>query len=360
MDFSAIFQLRTKKFWWMDVIFYFVISSLIATVLCYLIFLTKNSFQREDIKKEIVALQTVGTDQQKGYEKDVVDYRNKINDFSSLLKNHEFTSNVFAFVGAQTMPNIWFKQFGLDKKNNEAQLSGESDDMDAFSRQVATFEKNKYVKNIGILNSALGDSARIEFNINLALDRNILSYLPSILETTTPSGQSPSPMATPAVPEGLPAVTNSPTNEQQSQGGANKSSEKLITSFHFLLNPEVVGVVDQTNYAVTLNVPYGTDIKNLTSSIVISPGSAVLPASNISQNFISPVTYTVTAQDGSVQNYIVKVIIDAPPKVVEKSSWSGYIALAVIILAGIIIAVIVVLFFRRRLKKQQKNISKVN
>ena len=42
MDFSVIFQLRTKKFWWMDVIFYFVISALVATVLCYLIFLIKD------------------------------------------------------------------------------------------------------------------------------------------------------------------------------------------------------------------------------------------------------------------------------------------------------------------------------
>ena len=53
MDFSVIFQLRTKKFWWMDVIFYFVISLLIATLFCYVIFLTKNNFQREDIKKEV-------------------------------------------------------------------------------------------------------------------------------------------------------------------------------------------------------------------------------------------------------------------------------------------------------------------
>ena len=38
MDLSAIFQIRTKKFWWMDVIFYFVISLLVATVFCYGIF----------------------------------------------------------------------------------------------------------------------------------------------------------------------------------------------------------------------------------------------------------------------------------------------------------------------------------
>ena len=190
MDFSVIFQLRTKKFWWMDVIFYFVISLLISTILCYLIFLTKNSFQREDIKKEIAALQTVGTNQQKEHEKEVVDYQKKIGDFTGLLNGNEFASNVFVFLQAQTMPNIWFKQFTLDAKNNAVQLSGESDDMDGFSRQVAVFEKNKYVKNIGTLNSSPGDLARVEFNLNLTLDQNIFSYLssaPSISGTVLPS-----------------------------------------------------------------------------------------------------------------------------------------------------------------------------
>ncbi|MCX6718707.1 MAG: hypothetical protein NTY81_03870 [Candidatus Staskawiczbacteria bacterium] len=197
MDFSAIFQLRNKKFWWMDVIFYFVISLLIATVLCYLIFLIKNNLQREDIKKETLALQTVGTYQQNEYEKNVIDYRNKINDFSELFKNHEFASNVFVFAQKQTMQNVWFKQFSLDEKNSAVQLSGEADDMDSFSRQVAIFENEgnkKYIKSIGTLNSTLGESARISFNIDLVLNQNIFDYISDtlpILETTTPSDQLP-------------------------------------------------------------------------------------------------------------------------------------------------------------------------
>ena len=145
--------------------------------------------QRKDIKDEEIAMQTVGTDQQKEHEKYVINYRNKINDFAKLFKNHEFASNVFVFMKTQTMPNVWFKQFSLDKKNNVVQLSGETNDMDAFSRQVAIFEKNKYVKNIGTLNSLLGESAMIKFNIDLVLDQNIFSYLsntPSISDTTAP------------------------------------------------------------------------------------------------------------------------------------------------------------------------------
>lgn len=367
MDFSVIFQLRTKKFWWMDVIFYFVISLLVATVLCYVIFLVKNNFQREDIKKETVALQTVGTDQQKEDEKIVIGYQKKISDFVGLLKNHEFASNVFAFMQQQTMPNVWFRQFGLDEKNAGVQLSGESDDMDAFSRQVASFEKNKYVNNIGTLNSSVGDSAKINFSMSLALDQGIFNYISnvsSIVETTTPSGQSPlqqNPIA-PAGPGGNPATAIPSTGGQQfsqPSGGA-PSSEKLITSFHFLLNPEVAGVVDETKYTITLNVPYGTDVKNLAPSMVISPGAMVMPASGISQDFTNPVTYRVTAEDGSVQTYKVTVIVGAPPKAAIKPQQSGYTLLIVIVLAGLAVVAlsVIFLFVWRKIKSKKTNIQK--
>lgn len=353
MDLSVIFQLRTKKFWWMDVIFYFVISLLVATLLCYLIFLVKNGLQRSDIKKESAALQTVGTTEQKRQEQSVIGYQKKINDFSSLLKSHEFASNVFAFMQTQTLPNIWFKQFNLDAKNNSVQLSGESDNLDAFSRQIAAFEGNKYVKSIGTLSSTLGQSAKVDFNMALGLDQNIFSYIasaPPILETTATTEQLPeqpeqaTPTTQPETPVTTPLTPATPAAAGQPAGPA-KNGEKLITSFHLLLIPEVVGVIDQTNFIVTLTVPSGTDVKNLTSSIVISPGATVLPESNLSQNFTNPVAYLVAAQDGTLQNYTVKVIVIAPWAVVEKTSKPSSSPLIIILLVGIIIIVSAVIFF---------------
>ena len=47
MSFSELLQVKDKKVWWLDVIFYFVVSLAIATVFCYLIFLVKNNIQRK-------------------------------------------------------------------------------------------------------------------------------------------------------------------------------------------------------------------------------------------------------------------------------------------------------------------------
>jgi hypothetical protein len=340
MDFSAIFQLKAKKFWWMDVIFYFAISLLIAAVFSYLVFLLKNNFQRQDIQKAQTDLQGLGTDQQKEHEDNVIGYRNKINDFTLLFADHEFASNAFAFMQTQTMPNIWFTQFSLDQKSNTIQLSGEAEDVDALSRQVAVFEKNKYVKSVGALNSSLGDSQRNQFSINLALDQSIFSYLSDMAKILPATLLAEQPAVEP-VPENF-------VNPQD--------SEKLITSFHILLTPEVAGTIDQENFAVSLDVPFGADVKNLTPAIVISPVATVSPASNIAQDFTNPIDYTVVAKDGSTQNY--KVTVNILPKVAEKTSRPGVNVWVVVVIAVAVIAMILVtiLFAWKKFKNKKHDI----
>jgi len=88
------------------------------------------------------------------------------------------------------------------------------------------------------------------------------------------------------------------------------SSDKLITSFNFMgLTPVSVGSIDNINKMINLRVPYGTDVKSILPSIEISNKSSVIPTSDIIQDFTKPVTYTVTAEDGSTSIYTVIVII---------------------------------------------------
>jgi len=282
-----ISQIKSKKFWWTDIVFYFVLSLLLATVISYGIFWEKNNLQRQDIATLNAQLTASGTSQQKEYETSVMDYQKKIADFNSLFKNHEFASSVFSFMQAQTMPDIWFKQFSLDEKNNTVQLSGEADNMDAFSKQIAVFEGNKYVKNLGNLSSSIESSAKISFNLNLVLDQSIFNYVVTVSPVSTAQQIQPTPIGTP-----IPVVSTSP---------------KLITSFNILLNPAILGVIDETNFVVNLNVPFGTDVTKLTPRIVASSGATVAPSSGFAEDFTNPVTYTVTGQDGSTQSYKVTV-----------------------------------------------------
>lgn len=197
MDFSIIYQLRTKRFWWLDVILYFAVAVLVATIFCYFIFSIKVGFEEKAIQDISDKLLQVGTQDQKAQEKEVLNYIKKINDFNSIFSNHQFASNIFAYMQQQTMPYIWFKQFSLDQKNASVQLTGEADNMDNLSRQVANFETNPYVKKVGTLSSTAGTNTKLSFNVNLSLDSKIFRY---VADTTGISTTTSNSVASPVTP----------------------------------------------------------------------------------------------------------------------------------------------------------------
>jgi outer membrane protein assembly factor BamB len=93
------------------------------------------------------------------------------------------------------------------------------------------------------------------------------------------------------------------------------SIDKNIVSFSFrmadnpsVLTADIAGVFQGDS--IFLSVPAGTPVNNLNPFIVIT-GKSISPASAIPQDFSSPVSYTVTADNGTTKNYIVKVIVSA-------------------------------------------------
>ena len=102
------------------------------------------------------------------------------------------------------------------------------------------------------------------------------------------------------------------------KGAAPKSAEKIILTFGFnALSPAVAASISGLNITATL--PAGTDATKLVPTITLSPKATVSPATGTSQNFANPVTYTVTAEDGSTQAYNVAITVTPAPVVTTKT-----------------------------------------
>jgi preprotein translocase subunit SecB len=93
------------------------------------------------------------------------------------------------------------------------------------------------------------------------------------------------------------------------------SSAKDITSFSFA-NPAVTGTINANNIALT--VPSGTNVTNLIATFAnsalstVTVGAIAQVSGTTPNNFTSPLTYTVTAEDGTTKTYTVNVTIAAP------------------------------------------------
>lgn len=91
------------------------------------------------------------------------------------------------------------------------------------------------------------------------------------------------------------------------------SSEAEILTFTF---PEQTGAATITSLDATveIEVAFGTNVASLTPSITVSIGAIIDPASGVTRDFSSPVTYLVTAQDGTTtKTWTVTVTVADPP-----------------------------------------------
>lgn len=89
-----------------------------------------------------------------------------------------------------------------------------------------------------------------------------------------------------------------------------QSSEKDILTFSFdeETSPAIIG----TN-TVDIQVAWDADLSNLIPTITTSVLSSINPLSGVANDFTSPVTYTVTAEDASTKDYTVTVTQEATP-----------------------------------------------
>jgi len=92
-------------------------------------------------------------------------------------------------------------------------------------------------------------------------------------------------------------------------GCKKESSEKKILSFKFV-SPAVEATITENAKTIVAAVPFGTDVTALVPVIIVSEKASVSPASGLPQNFTNPVTYIVTAEDGSQAVYTVTVTVD--------------------------------------------------
>ncbi len=86
---------------------------------------------------------------------------------------------------------------------------------------------------------------------------------------------------------------------------AGQTSSKDIFTFNF--PGQGAATINGTN--ITITVPYATDITALSPTYLCSALATCSPASGTTQNFTSPQTYTVTAQDSTTQTYLVTVTV---------------------------------------------------
>ena len=92
------------------------------------------------------------------------------------------------------------------------------------------------------------------------------------------------------------------------------NSAKAITAYSFAVYSGATGTISggASPYAIAVNVPFGTDVTTLaatfsTTGAVVTVGTTTQTTGTTTNDFTAPVTYTVTAANGTKATYVVTV-----------------------------------------------------
>ncbi|MBE0614590.1 MAG: DUF3494 domain-containing protein, partial [Burkholderiales bacterium] len=110
----------------------------------------------------------------------------------------------------------------------------------------------------------------------------------------------------------------------------NPVTAKAVTGFSFAGYPGVAGTIDETAKTIAVSLPNGTDVTALVAKFnstgsSVKVGGVTQVSGTTANDFSAPVTYTVTAADGSTASYTVSVSASAASaKAITAYSFAGY------------------------------------
>jgi hypothetical protein len=102
------------------------------------------------------------------------------------------------------------------------------------------------------------------------------------------------------------------------EGPAAKNAGKALTAFS-IESPAVMGDIDQGAGTISVHVPFGALVTSLVALFTTSGTSVTVDgiaqvSGETANDFTAPVTYTVSAEDGSTAAYVVTVSVAAAPR----------------------------------------------
>lgn len=161
---------------WQKILFY---SSIVFTALLILALFILGSIQRDSqyyIQSLEEKLSEGKTPQRMALEKQVLDYKAKIDNFSPYMAQHVISSNLFEFLESKTHPRVFFSEISSRPRDSKVILSGLTDSFLSLGQQVLILNEEPSVESLELKNVSLSVGGGIGFSLEILLNVEIFRY----------------------------------------------------------------------------------------------------------------------------------------------------------------------------------------
>lgn len=163
-----------KKVLTLEIIFLFIsIFILIASLLTFLYLTMAEKNINQEITTWDEKISNLESPEILALENKILQYQQKISDFSTIIGEHLFPSQFFSFLEKNTHPNVYFSEIKLDLLKSECFLLGKTQSFYTLSQQLQILKSNESFQT-NLSRVSISKEGNIEFGLEIIFDKNIL------------------------------------------------------------------------------------------------------------------------------------------------------------------------------------------
>lgn len=156
---TFVYPRRTTLFFWSGLLLF---TGVVAGFLVLKILEARTSTEITLLEEQLAKEKTP---EELKLEKTVLNYEQKLKDFSSLIQSRENVLPFFAFLEENTHPAVFFTRFTLNAKERKLSLGGEALDFKTLDQQLAIFKTSEKVASAEVSDIAIGEKGKPTFQL---------------------------------------------------------------------------------------------------------------------------------------------------------------------------------------------------
>lgn len=134
----------------------------------------KSQKQYNDLEKQWMQERTP---QQKEVENQVLNYKQKLQDFAIILNQHTAPSHFLTGLEKIIYPKIYFTKMIITPLNQSVLMEGIADSFDSLAKQMLIFKKDTTVfSNVDLIQINLDPKGAIAFSLKAKIKSDVIAY----------------------------------------------------------------------------------------------------------------------------------------------------------------------------------------
>jgi hypothetical protein len=175
MAIEIIPKAQVKKPLAINYLYYFALALLISSFFIWFILnqmIKSSNVALEKIEKSLADEKAT----KKALEDEVLNYKDKINDFSFIFSSHKMNTKFFNFLESITHPKVFFSDFTFNPAKGKVSFSGKTDSFESLGQQILILKEQKNIKELVLSKVGLGKEGGIEFSIDFSFDPEVVAF----------------------------------------------------------------------------------------------------------------------------------------------------------------------------------------